>query len=70
MAWTSADLDAIDDAIKAKMTGGAVQSYSIGDRNVTHMRVDELMRLRRDVASLVSESSASSSVVMARLRPR
>lgn len=69
MAWTQSDLDAIDAAIQAKIAGGAIQSYAVGNRNVQHMRVDELLRLRKFVAEEVDKPSRSSDVILARTIP-
>ena len=47
-------IDAIDTAILAKLNGGAVQSYSIGNRNLTNMSLKELRETRREYAALLS----------------
>ncbi|MEI8350084.1 MAG: hypothetical protein WCI77_08010 [Candidatus Omnitrophota bacterium] len=39
-------LDSVETAIKAITDGGAVQSYSIGGRNIQRMSIIELMSLR------------------------
>ncbi len=39
-------LEAVENAITARMTGGAVQSYSISGRNIQYYSLDELRRLR------------------------
>lgn len=39
-------LDNLDTAINTKMTGGAVQSYSIGGRNIQYISLSELLKLR------------------------
>lgn len=39
-------LDALDTAVKARLDGGAVGSYSIGGRNIQYMPLDQLMRMR------------------------
>ena len=48
-------LDNLDTAINARMTGGAVQSYSIGGRNLQYISLSELLKLRdqlrREIAS-------------------
>jgi hypothetical protein len=48
-------LDNVEIAINARMTGGAVQSYSIGGRNLQYVSLNELIKLRdqlrREVAS-------------------
>ena len=47
-------IDAIDDAIYAKMTGGAVRSYSIGERSLEHMSLSELRKCRQEYAGLLA----------------
>ena len=55
MATAAQDIiDAIDTAILAKLTDGAVRSYSIGDRNLTHMSLKELRETRKEYAALLS----------------
>jgi len=39
-------LNNLDTAINARMTGGAVQSYSIGGRNLQYISLSELLKLR------------------------
>lgn len=39
-------LDNVEIAINARMTGGAVQSYSIGGRNLQYISLNELIKLR------------------------
>jgi len=39
-------LDSLETAINARMTGGAVQSYSIGGRNLQYISLSELLKLR------------------------
>ena len=39
-------LDNLDTAINARMTGGTVQSYSIGGRNLQYITLSELLKLR------------------------
>jgi hypothetical protein len=69
MAWTQSDLDAIDSAIQALITGGAVQSYTIGDRQLNHYSLFQLVALRKDVAAIVDEGTASGSTILLRTRP-
>jgi len=42
-------LENIEIAINALMTGGAVQSYSIGGRSVQKIPLSELQRMRKDL---------------------
>lgn len=39
-------LDNVENAINARMIGGAVQSYSIGGRNLQYISLNELIQLR------------------------
>jgi hypothetical protein len=39
-------LDNVEIAINARMTGGTVQSYSIGGRNLQYISLAELIKLR------------------------
>lgn len=39
-------LDNVENAVNARMTGGAVQSYSIGGRNLQYISLSELLKLR------------------------
>ena len=54
-------LENVELAINARMTGGAVQSYSIGGRNLQYITLSELMKLRdqlkQEVASGTSRTS-------------
>lgn len=48
-------LDKVEAAIDARLSGGAVQSYSIGGRNLQYVTLEELKKLRaelkREIAS-------------------
>lgn len=48
-------LDKVEAAIEARLSGGAVQSYSIGGRNLQYVTLEELRKLRdqlkREIAS-------------------
>lgn len=54
-------LENVENAINARMTGGAVQSYSIGGRNLQYITLGELTKLRdklrQEVASGKSRTS-------------
>jgi hypothetical protein len=39
-------LDNVETAINTRMTGGTVQSYSIGGRNLQYISLSELLKLR------------------------
>lgn len=70
MAFTQSDLEVVEQAIRDKMTGGAIQAYSIGDRAITHMRLSELLELKREMQADIAASSAQGTFVLARLRPK
>jgi hypothetical protein len=61
MATKKEILENVENAINARMTGGAVQSYSIGGRNLQYITLSELMKLRdqlkQEVASGASRTS-------------
>ena len=57
MAWTQADLDALETAIKA----GAEQVH-FADRSVTYASLDKLMKLR---AAMKAEIDAAAGVTVA-----
>ena len=67
MAWTQSDLDAIDSAIKAKITGGAIASYSIASRSIVSMSMGQLLELRRAIAQEVL-SNTEGDFILADLR--
>ena len=46
MATKQEMLTAVNDAISARLSGGAVSSYSIGGRNLQYISLKELMDLR------------------------
>ena len=52
-------LDAIDTAIYNKMTGGAVQEYTIGDRNIQYMSLKHLQQFRDQIKREISAGKNS-----------
>ena len=53
------DLDAVQAAIRAIVSGGAVQQYSIGNRSLTKMRLESLLQLESKLkADVKREQSA------------
>ncbi len=46
MATKQEMLDNVETAINARLTGGAVASYSIAGRNLQYISLSELMKLR------------------------
>ena len=59
MATTQEMLTAVNTAIHNLMTGGAVASYRIGDRNIQYMTLKELMDLRSQLQQEVASESGS-----------
>ena len=56
MATTQEMLDAVNNAINARLTGGAVQSYTISGRNIQYIPLSELKELKKELqAQLASE---------------
>lgn len=52
-------LENVENAINARMTGGAVQSYSIGGRNLQYISIGELMKLRDQLRKEIAGSKGS-----------
>jgi hypothetical protein len=52
-------LDNVENAINARMTGGAVQSYSIGGRNLQYISLDELLKLRDQLRKEIAAGGAT-----------
>lgn len=57
MAWTAADVTAVEDAIRAKITGNAVAAYRIGDRDLRYYSLESLQALRDNMAAEVSAAA-------------
>lgn len=53
----AAQLEAVETAILNLMTGGAVKSYSIGDRNISRMNLSELTAWRDQLKAEISNSN-------------
>lgn len=56
-------LDNVENAINARMTGGAVQSYSIGGRNLQYISLDELLKLRGQLRKEIAGASDTTTYV-------
>jgi thiamine monophosphate synthase len=54
MAWAQADLDALETAIKA-----GVRSVSYRDRSITYASMEEMLRLRDVMKSVVNVAAGS-----------
>lgn len=68
VAWTQSDLDNIDTAIRARISGGGVISYSIGNRSLQYMKLSELRDLRREIADEIQKALYPTGVALATLR--
>lgn len=51
-------LENVENAINARMTGGAVQSYSIGGRNLQYITLSELIKLRETLRQEIASGSS------------
>ena len=60
MATKQEMLENVENAINARMTGGAVQSYSINGRNIQYMPLTELRQMRADLMKEISARSGNS----------
>ena len=54
-------LENVETAINARMTGGAVQSYSIGGRNLQYITLAELIKLRGTLRQEIAAGSSRTS---------
>lgn len=50
-------LDAVNTAIQAILSGGAVQSYSINGRNLQKYSLTELYNLRKDLEKAIAAAN-------------
>lgn len=52
-------LENVEIAINARMTGGAVQSYTIGGRNIQYVGLEELRKLRDQLRREIAGSGGT-----------
>lgn len=52
-------LDAVEEAMQAILTGGAVKSYKIGDRELERMSLPELTALRNQLRAEIGNESGN-----------
>jgi hypothetical protein len=50
-------LDNVENAINARMTGGAIASYTIGGRNLQYITLTELIKLRDQLRKEITGSN-------------
>ena len=55
----AAMLTAVNNAITVRMNGGAVQAYTINNRNIQYMTLSELLKLRRELQTEVANKDSS-----------
>ncbi len=56
-------LDNVETAINARITGGAVQSYSIGGRNLQYIPLQDLYKLRDQLRREIADSGGTTTFV-------
>ena len=56
-------LENVETAINARMTGGAVQSYSIGGRNLQYIPLQDLYKLRDQLRREIAGSGGATTYV-------
>lgn len=59
MAWTQTDLDNVEAAIRARLTGGAVSRYSIEGRSLEYIPLKELYELRNRILREINASTTA-----------
>ncbi len=59
MATKQEMLENVESAINARMMGGAVQSYSINNRNIQYMTLTELRQMRKDLLLEIAAQSGN-----------
>lgn len=60
MATTTEMLDQVNAAIAARLSGGAVASYSINGRNISYMPMPDLLALKRDLQKQLAAENGGS----------
>lgn len=64
MAATQEMLDAVNNAINARLTGGAVASYSVNGRDIQYISLRELRELKNELqAQLAGEKGSARTFV-------
>ena len=66
---TSEMLDQVNTAISARLSGGAVASYSINGRNIQYMPMSELMSLKKDLQKQLAAEKGGSQNFAKFVRP-
>lgn len=68
MAYTAADLTAVETAIRNRISGGAVDSYGIGSRRLEYMKLADLRALRREIADELALADNPTGTALASFR--
>jgi hypothetical protein len=68
MAYTQSDLDNVETAIRNRISGGGVISYSIGSRSLRYMDLSELRELRREIAAELQKALYPTGAALATFR--
>ena len=63
-------LDNLNSAINAKLTGGAIQSYSISGRNIQSFSLGDLINLRRELQAAVASENGGARNYYSFARPK
>lgn len=62
-ATASQILDALNDAILAKIQGNVVQSYSVNGRDIRYMSLDQMRAFRRELMAEYGRSQGARNYV-------
>lgn len=62
----STQLTAVETAIEARLAGGAVDSYQIGNRNLKYVSLKELYDIRDRLKREISAATANASTTFAK----
>lgn len=61
-------IDNVEAAINARLVGGAVQSYTIGARNLQYMTLAELRQFRTELKNEYANSQGGKTRTLARFK--
>jgi hypothetical protein len=69
LTQAQAQLDAVNAAITARLTGSVVESYSVNGRSMQYAKLADLNALKRDLERTVAALSGAGSVQVQFARP-
>ncbi len=55
-------IDALNDAILAKIQGNVVQSYSVNGKDIKYMSLDQMRKFRMELQTEISASTGGGSI--------